>query len=719
MLRFLIALFIFICFQLRGQTSFPPPDHPILIVAHRTTGKIIVDGKLTESSWQTIPSTTGFKQVEPQQGEPASFDTEVKITFDDERFYVGFFCHDTIGIKGLNVPNLQRDFDIHNNDLFGLAIDPLNTKRNAVAFQVTPYGNMRDLQVFDDTIFDLDWDALWETKTNVTDEGWGGEIAIPFSSFRYPAATGDSISWGINFIRVQRRLNQISAFPGFPRSLDTYRMTYIASLRGIRTPEPKSNLRVNPYTLIQANQAKDSAPEKNSFGVKVGGDVKWAATQHSLVDVTINTDFAQADVDRQVVNLTRFSIQFPERRQFFLENSGLFSVGDGQNIEPFFSRNIGLDSKGNAIPILAGAKYTDRTTKRSIGAMYVLQDGDDTSYTHFSAARLIRNYGSSNNMGLLLTNKFVSGNSHNTVAALNGIHRVGEKWTLRYLYSNSFDQNQKSTIGTGSFINVQFNSNQLYFTSNHALISKEYTPGIGFLSRGNLITHNTGLIFILRPQWRPHYARSFQPGVFFNLSQRESDFQVQEAALSLFPFYLYFSNGALLSFRYQYNWQILTDDFPLLSTSISKGNYFYQRSRLKYNTDLSKKISFAVTGETGSYFDGDLYSVSGELKLAPVPHISFSTSYELNELKNLSEQKAHLTTHLITTSLRLAFNPNLQLISFLQHNSTNQTTRTNIRFTWQYKPLSFIYFVFNSDHNQITKTQESNAIFKINFLKQF
>lgn len=717
--RFLIILLILTSKGI-AQNSFPPPDEPIRIKAYRAAEKIILDGKLTESIWKSIPPIRGFKQVEPRQGDPADFDTDVKIVFDENKVFIGFFCHDTTGIKGLNVPNLQRDFDIDNNDVFGLALDPLNTKRNAVAFQVTPYGNMRDLQVFDDSIFDLDWDALWESKTIITEKGWGGEIAIPFSSFRYSAKISESTFWGINFIRIQRRLNQVSAFPGFPRSLDTYRMTYTALLTGVETPTPAPTIRINPYTLILGNHTNDLTAKTKDFKIKLGGEVKWAPSQHSLVDLTVNTDFAQADVDQQIVNLTRFSVQFPEKRSFFLENAGMFITGDGQNIEPFFTRKIGLDANGNAIPILAGVKYTDRTLKRSIGALYVLQEGVwNCAPAHFSVGRYIKNYGNSSSVGFLLTNKFMSDSINNTVVALNGLHRIDEKWSVKYLYSNSLNHTSQVYAGTSSFISAQYNSNKLYFTTNQTLISKDYSPAIGFISRGNLLTHNSGLVAVLRPSWLPRYARSFQPGVFLSSSQRASDFQMQETSVSFFPFYLYFSNGALLTFRYQLNWQYLASDFELLNTYVPIGNYAYQRSRLKYNTDLSRKISFSASGETGGYFDGKLTTMSGELRIAPIPHLFISAAYELNKFKGFGELKSNLSTQLLTTSARLAINPNVQLISFLQFNSSNENTRINIRFSWQYKPLSFIYFVVNLNDNGVTNVRETNSIVKMNLLKQF
>lgn len=708
---FLIVFSQFTWAQEQPSETFVSPE----IKASRTSNEIILDGVLDEKDWETAAVISGFKQVEPYQGTAAKNETEVKILFDDKNIYFGVFSHSENGKKSIRVPSLTRDFSFDDNDLFGICIDAFNSKRNAVAFQITPYGNQRDLQSFDDVLFDEDWDALWHAKTTIVENGWYAEIAIPFNSIRFPEATSD---WRINFIRIHRKSNEISAFPGYPRSLDTYRMSYSAILKGIEPPKAGKNLRLNPYVLGLTDVVEANGTTSDEFTAKIGGDIKWAVTPHAALDVTINTDFAQADVDRQVVNLTRFSVYFPERRQFFLENSGMFLVGDGENIEPFFSRRIGLDDNGNPIPLLVGAKYTDRTIKRSLGALYVLQDSyDSIPNTHFSTLRYMHNYGGANNVGVLLTNKYASSEQVNTVASVSGLHRSGENWQFKYLFSHSTDKNHSNSVsGFGGNFNLDYASNNMFFSSNHSLISKSYLPGIGFVSRGNLLTHNTGIIPIIRPKWKPKFIRSFQPGVFVSASQQASDLSMQEGAISTYPCYLIFNDGSLLAFRHRYNWQLLTEDLDILDYTIGKGDYYYNSYRLEYNSDLSKKISVASAFELGKYFNGGLKSYSAELKIAPIPHVSLMGSYEYNAITDFGVDKQDFDTNLFTSTLRLALNPNVQLETFYQYNSTLKNSRINARFSWQYKPLSFIYLVFNS--NEMAGVREYQGIFKINFLTQ-
>jgi len=702
---------------IHAQAVLPPGTDPHQIIISQSTEKIIVDGHLNEPIWQQVKPISHFIEVEPFQGKAAIHTTAVKIVQDKKHIYIGVFARDSNCKKNLRVPDLKRDFSFDDNDLFGISIDAFNTKRNAVAFQVTPYATQRDLQSFDDAVFDVDWDALWYSNTHITDSGWYAEIAIPFQSIRY---SPENTAWGINFIRIHRASNEITAWPGYPRSLDTYRMTYAAELTNIQLPPPGVNIRLNPYVLEQLDTQKGGNKNNTLNKVKLGGDIKWAISQNAAIDVTFNTDFAQADVDRQVINLTRFSVYFPERRQFFLENSGLFTIGDEDNIEPFFSRRIGLDNDGKQIPLVTGVRYTSRNKKRSIGGIYALQDNIDTaSKTHFAVVRYAINYGKASNVGLMVTNKFTNAGSHNTVGAVSGVHRFGEKWRVKYLWSNSFDKSGSTlATGSGANLNLDYTSNRLFFFSNHSLISEKYIPGIGFISREDLLIHNTGIVPVLRPVWKPRFIRSIQPGLIVNVAQRLSDLSMQEGSVDIWPVYVFLNDGSKIDFRYQFAWQILTSDFNLVDATIRSGRYNYNRYIIRYNSDLSRRIAFTGSAETGGYFNGQLQSLSAEIKIAPSPHVSFINKYEFNRLLSIGIDNRDFDTHLFTSAVRLALNANIQLASFYQYNSTIHTGRLNLRFSWQYRPLSFIYLLYNAQNNTDIKTTEQQGIFKINFLRQ-
>lgn len=364
--RFAVVPALLLALPLAAQVpELPVPNERKSYVALRIATPIRLDGRLGEVVWQAAPVATGFRQVEPEQDAPARFRTEVRVLFDDQNLYFGVTSHDSAGRDGVRVQDLRRKFDYNNNDLVGISLDPLGDGRTAVAFQVTPYGSLRELQVLDDQVYNRQWEAVWSARTEVTDSGWTAEIAIPWATLRY---RNDGGPWGANFYRIARRENELSAWSPWPRQFTAYRVPYFGTLEGLVPPGSSSNIRVRPYVVGETVKSGADPAPLGDGAVKAGGEVIWSPTSSSVLEATINTDFAQADVDRQVVNLRLFSVFFPERRQFFLENANLFDVGlsgseSGFIVQPFFSRRIGLDPAGAAIPIQAGLRYVARATR--------------------------------------------------------------------------------------------------------------------------------------------------------------------------------------------------------------------------------------------------------------------------------------------------------------------------------------------------------------------
>ena len=396
--------------QEEDNSNFPPPEVPIEIQVTKASGPISVDGKIDEPSWQQAEVVDDFFRREPRQGGAIKYKTEVRFLYDDKNLYVAAFCADSAGIKGIRIQDLRRDFSWGENDIFGVGLDPQNLKQYAQGFQTTPYGNQRDFQNFNGNSFDTGWNTLWRVRTQRTQDGYYVEMAIPFKSLRYNLPeNGNTIEWGMTMVRYARRDIEVSTFPAIPQSFTPYRMTYAAKLTGIEVPPPSANIRVEPYALYQYDESKagqditatDSEP-------KVGFDAKWAIDPKTVLDLTVNTDFAQADVDRAVNNLERFNIFFPERRQFFLENSGIWAGGLQQSIRPFFSRRIGLQGEFNATPapIDIGTRFTQRTAKSALAGLFVRQrETDNSAAANFGVVRYLKNYGRENNIGLMVTHR--------------------------------------------------------------------------------------------------------------------------------------------------------------------------------------------------------------------------------------------------------------------------------------------------------------------------
>ncbi|TRX59191.1 carbohydrate binding family 9 domain-containing protein [Fulvivirga sp. M361] len=731
---FLSVVFVFlISASLHAQEdkNFPPPEHVPVINARKVQSTIKVDGKLNEVDWQNAEAVTDFFKMEPRQGGEYLYDTEVRLLFDKKNLYVGAFCKDSLGRKGVRVQDLRRDFSWGENDIFFVQLDPQNLKQYCVSFQTTPYGNQRDLQNFNDSNTDNDWNALWSVRTHRTDSGYYAEFAIPFKSIRYEEIEpGESPGWGITFSRLARRDYEQTVFPAIPQSFSPYRMTYAAQLEGLELPEPGANVRVEPYFLYQYENIEDGEMSTSDGDVKLGGDIKWAIDPRSVLDVTFNTDFAQADVDRAVNNLERFTIFFPERRQFFLENSGIWAGANNRSVVPFFSRTIGLQGNFNAEParIDAGGRYTMRNEDRSIAALYIHQaETDNSPGASFMAGRYLQNYGKENNIGLMFTHRLDerSGKlgiqeSNNTTLTVDGALRPRDEITVQYMLSGSRD-NSNDTLGVAGRLFTSYTTNKFYLGWLTNFVSEDYNPDMGFVFQKNVIWHNPGGYFIWRPKNIP-WIRRFDPGAFFNYYHDFSDpANFQQANIYLFPIYLILTDGSFLEYAIFPTWQNINFDFAPLGIRIAQEDFYYTRHRIQFNTDQSAKFSVSGTVNWGTFYNGRRMTLEGGLRIAPVPHAALTVNYEYNDLTDLGEANENLETHLTTIGSRFALNPRVQLSAFYQYNTFDEQGRWNVRASWEYQPLSFVYLVFNDTRIDGFESpfQEQQFIGKVTFLKLF
>ncbi|MES1160509.1 MAG: DUF5916 domain-containing protein, partial [Bacteroidota bacterium] len=321
--------------SLRAQPIFLPK--PVVQRQHMpavfSTGNIIIDGRADEVAWASAGVVTHFTEAYPRQGGKATFDTEVRLLYDKENLYISARCHFPPGKKLMQVQDMRRDFGFSDNELFEVLIDPFKDPRLPVmAFCVTPYGTQMDIMHYVDGTYDYKWDALWQAASTVGPDVWSTELAIPFSSLRYPR---DSTEWSINFVRNIRYLGELNGWSPWPMNFNESHLEYGGILTGIRPPAPQTSFRIEPYALVNSNSTDGHATR---YKPEAGGEIKYAVNTNTLLEGTFNTDFAQADIDKEVINLTRSHTFFPEKRQFFLENASLFSVGQNNFIQPFFSR---------------------------------------------------------------------------------------------------------------------------------------------------------------------------------------------------------------------------------------------------------------------------------------------------------------------------------------------------------------------------------------------
>jgi hypothetical protein len=650
---------------------------------------------------------TSFVQIEPNQGELADQQTFLRVLHNKQYLYFGIFASDSLGKKAIRATDFKRDFSFRSHDLVALAFDGFNDSRNAMALTMNAYGVQRDLLSFDDLYYDSDWDGLWRVRTNRTDSGWYAEVAIPWQTLRYPKLTDSIQQWGFNMIRVRRSSNETSAFSPFPRSFSALRMAYAGLLTNLQPPPPKSNIRIQPYLLGAVDRYSPEIAGTKEQSAKIGGEMKWAINPNTVFDLTLNTDFAQADVDRQINNITRFSILFPERRQFFLENASLFGVGGGPSpdfsggfmrIQPFFSRRIGLDDNGNPIPIDIGSRFVYRSLKRNVGVMAIQQRGfmkEDP--TRFFVGRFSENLGEQHRVGGLLALKNGPKGTHAT-SMLDGFFRLGQSHSLNTMFINTTQTDGKKS-GLAGYAQYFYATNQLKFWWTQSIVNKDFNPELGFVSRTDVIGTTPGVNIFYRGKKLPFkkYIRAYEPGLNIEIYHQASTGKLIERQINVWPLFFNLQNGGFIGYGANIAYQNLTEAFEPLGVSIKAGSFSYVRNQIYLSSDPSKILNVFADYSWGNYFDGKLNALDMTLQFAPSPHFSLLGRMNRNRVKSLGENNTTETIDLFSIEGRFALNPRLQLIGFYQQNAENNLKNYNIRLSWEYSPLSFIYLVLSAD----------------------
>jgi len=731
----LLAIFFFTPIFLLAQNDeiFPPEATKRTIEATKIEGNLKIDGILDEAAWQSAKPVGSFTQIEPKQGEPASQPTEIRVLFNRQYLYFGVFSKDSLGKKALRAVDFKRDFDHRQHDLINLSFDGFRDERNAMVFACNPFGVQRDLLAFDDTFYDLDWDGLWRVRTSRMDSGWVAEIAVPWQTFRYSKSVDSLQNWGFNLYRNRRFTNEISAFSPFPRAFSATRMNYAGLLTNLQPPPPRPNIRLQPFLLFSYDKYRtpDTGADSDETNFKPGGDVKWAINTNTVLDLTVNTDFAQADADRQVNNVTRFNVFFPERRQFFLENASLFGFniqrasdgsGGGMAIQPFFSRTIGLDDSGRPIPIDAGGRVVYRSNQHNFGAIAMRQrEQGDSPATNFFVGRYSKNFGDQNRIGGMMTLKNRPDGT-NAVSTLDGFFRLNEAQSINafVMHSAGGQADKQGFAGIAQYFNST-NNYKIWLTQS--VVTKDFNPEMGFVARKDIIGTTPGMNWYYRGDLLPFrkVLRAFEPGFLPEFYWQASTGEFLERQLWFFPLWLNFQKGGFLGYSINPAYQNLTEPFEPLGVRYETGKYNYFQQQVWFSTDPSKVIYLWGQLDWGTYFDGKLTIADVNLQFAPSPHFSLIGKFNRNKFQDAGLANTDRTVDLYSIEGRFALNPRLQLIGFFQQNAYDDSKNYNIRLAWEYRPLSYVYIVWNKNgfnDAMNVRQKEDHAIVKLSYLWQ-
>jgi hypothetical protein len=675
----------------------------------------IIDGDLSDDAWLAAKPSQDFVQAEPKQGEPATHRSAVKLLFDAEALYISAELEQPGGFAAFNQRDMRRDFPNNECDNFSVILDTLGDGRNAFSFSVNPFGAQRDEQVVDDSLFEANWDTVWKAATKRTDLGWTVEIAIPWKSLRYG---GPGTTWGIQFLRRERGMNEDTVWSPIPRTVSAWRMPYAGVIRGLEAP-PSSALAVQlrPYVIGRLERTGEGPL---GFAPSGGGEVTWNPSSSVVVDLTANTDFAETDVDRRVVNLSRFSVFFPERRQFFLESAGVFAAGVPGFVQPFFSRRIGLVS-GNSVPISFGARGVYRTTDQSVGAMVVhTMPTQAANSSLFGVLRYSRNVGEQSRLGgmVVLRQDFEGANGEqatNVVPVVDGLFRYEQLTVTASLMGSSTTTPRKaSLLGVVATVDATVQGNWGNFGVNAQSLSPDFDARAGFVARSEVTGVGARGGLDLRPSWLPSWLRNFGPFFESYALWSSRDFSFQEANVYFAPLWVQFKGGDEAWLFVTKNDGVLSSAFsPVRRANFEAGPYSYETMGASFFSQASRKV--AVGGEVsgGTYFAASAFSANARTSIQPIPHVLLSGVYTYNRFwgKGITGEAAQ--THLLLLETRLALSPKLQLIGSYQRDTDGNAAILNARLAWEFLPLSFVYVVVTDTRSAFREPEAPQSEFRV------
>ena len=678
---------------------------------------LVIDGDLDEAEWSLAEPATDFIQQEPHMGEPSTERTEVRLLYDDDNLYLGVYCFDSAGAEGITVNDISRDYRPRDTDTFTMVFDTFNDRRNSFIFGTNAGGGKRDGQTAGNSERrNYDWDAVWYVETKVTERGWQAEIAIPFHTLRFRDL--EEQIWGVNFSRRIRRKNEDTHWSAIPRPYRTSRVSFAGELNGLSSIRQGRNLYVKPYvsTPIVRRQEDDV-----DFLPDAGFDVKYALTPGLALDLTVNTDFSQVEADQQQINLTRFPLFFPEKREFFLENSNMFQVrrvgqdsrNRGRDLIAFFSRRVGL-AQGRAVPILGGGRVTGRRGPFRLGFLSIQTDElEETASTNFTVARLRRDILGSSDVGGIFINK-QGGGEYNRTYGVDGHFQFFRNLEIAsfFLKTDTLDLPDQDTAS--SFF-VGWADHRYDIQGEYLSIEENFNPEVGFVRRRGIRKSRGEFNLKLRPGESLPWMREVRPstGVEY-ITNQENVLQSRNFDQML---NVDMQNGSSFRFIHRVLLERLDEPFFIRSDqSIPTGDYLFREINVNFFSDRSRMFSGSFDLTTGEFFDGHKDSYGAGLLFQHNYRFRADISWGHDDVDLPS---GDFSTDLVTARFNYAFSPRMFLNSLIQYNSTLREISSNIRFNFIYEPLSDLFLVYNERRSTGGEVLERALITKLTYVFDF
>jgi uncharacterized protein DUF5916/cellulose/xylan binding protein with CBM9 domain len=706
-----------------------------VLQAVRAAGPITLDAALDEPAWSVAPLAHNFLQNDPREGEPATFDTDVRVLYDDDALYFGVFAKDDEPGR-IIVNDLKKDFNTDSSDGFRIILDTFHDERNGYQFATNPAGAKWDAQMSNEgRENNANWDGIWDVTTRVTETGWYAEIRIPFRTLKFDGR--DTQAWGVNFERKLRRLNEDSYWSPLPRIYDIQRVSLAGSVEDLRGLRPGKNLRIKPFAASSSNTIGGGG---TAGDFDAGVDVKYGVTTGLVWDFTVNTDFSQVEADEQQINLSRFNLFFPEKRDFFLDNSGIFQFGGGgiggggggatagrqnssQELRLFFSRRIGLSDNGEVIPVLAGTRLSGRQGAYSMGVLSIQQrEQGAVPSTNFTVLRVRRDILANSDVGAVLLNKEEFGPHFNRVAGVDANFRFGSFLTVTGYTARTFSP-ESVISGTGNeFVsrgNVNYQDRTWQVQGTFTAVGERFHDELGFVARQGVNNTEAQASRRFRPVALSKWVREIRPHWVLDMFTRQSDGALESRYQDLhLPFAL--QDSTFIEVGVNPNVEEIRAPFSINSSRgvhVNPGRYTFNEYFALWSSNSAARVALASRYSIGRFYDGYRrgYTVGPTVRL----NENFNASLNL-QINDIEMPTGSFVSKLLTTRVNYSFNTKMFVNALVQFNSDNRQWTSNLRFNLIHRPLSDFFLVYNERRDERTGDMLSRAVIaKMTYLVAF
>ena len=688
---------IFFLILLLSYNLFGQHSKPDTLIAMFHEKQIKLDGKLNEPCWLKASAIENFTQREQNEGAPATEKTRIAVVYNTNEIYFGIWCFDSEPDK-ISAQQMARDFSWRSDDNIELMISTFNDNRNGYLFVTNPNGAMADVWVGDEgKDFNKDWNGVWDVAVDITEQGWFAEIVIPFSTLKFKKDSAQV--WGINFERNIRRKKEQLMWQGWSRLYDVEKISQGGKLTGIYNIKQGTKIEIKPYMLggFEFSEGKT----KNTG--KIGGEINFDITPTLKLNFTANTDFAQVESDRKQINLSRFSLYYPEKRQFFLEGKNYYDMDIG-SVRLFYSRRIGID-QNTEMPIIGGMRLFGKLNKTNIGIMSIQTNAKDSiPTTNYSVIKVKQDIFKQSSIGMIITQKY-SENQYNRVYGTDFTYSTSELFGEKnLLVGGSIAVSETKIFGETENLNrnnlsydvfLSYPNDVIEFDLGFTTVESGFNPEMGFTRRKNYQMLYTELQFNPRFKNLPFFRNLIFKPIDINYYINEKTKETESFFYEWRPFGFVSKSGEFFEFNIQHIFDKPNEDFELIdSVYIPAGSYWDNRFEIEFSTFKGRKIAAEVSINVGEFYTGHRQEYELYTYFNINSHLNIGFDWQRNYIQ--LPQKS-FTTDELGGRIDYAFNPKLQTSLFTQWNNEDKNILLNYRINWIPKIGSFFYFVINQE----------------------